>query len=102
MTHVTLIHPFEVKTNQEEAFLKAWHSVDDYMTKQKGFIETKLYRSLNNPNADSISFTNVALWENSESFMAAINQETFKLISKEVLTFSCGPKLYQAFYEAKA
>ncbi len=102
MNYVTLIHPFEVNINQEQEFLNAWNIVDKYMTEQKGFIKTKLYRSLSDPNAASVSFTNVAVWQSSELFMEAISQERFKLISREVLTFSSGPKLYQVFYQAKA
>lgn len=97
MKHMTLIHPFQVGTEHEQDFLNAWKKVDAYMKNQKGFIETTLYRGLAHPKLTAFSFVNVALWENTESFHAATSNDNFMLLAKEVLAFSRGPALYEAF-----
>jgi heme oxygenase (mycobilin-producing) len=97
MKYITLIHPFKVDAQQEQVFLNAWKSVDQYMQKQKGFIETKLHRSLNIDGLTTFSFVNIAFWENVESFHAAIRNDDFTLMVSDVLKFSCGPGLYEDF-----
>lgn len=97
MEPIVLIHPFKVSDEQEQEFLTAWQTVDHYMKKQKGFIQTKLHRSLNYNSLTAFSFVNIALWESVELFHAAISSKNFASLAKDVLRFSGGPGLYENF-----
>lgn len=99
MNTVTLINPFQVNTDQEQVFFNAWKAVHEYMKQQPGFIETKLHRSLDNDGTNQIYFINIAIWESKEAFLAVVRSTEFQTLSKAVLTFSLGPKLYEVFYE---
>jgi len=46
MTTVVLINPFEVPPENEEEFLKGWVAARDFMQRQKGYVATRLHRSL--------------------------------------------------------
>lgn len=97
MKPMTLIHHFQANSGQEEIFFNAWKTVHQYMEKQKGFIETKLHRSLNHDDLTKCSFVNIAFWESLESFRTAIDNDKFILLAKDVLRFSRGYELYEVF-----
>ncbi len=99
MKPIVLIHPFQVVAERENEFLNAWKTVDQYMKKQSGFIETKLHRSLNYNDLTNFSFVNIALWESSDAFRTAISNDNFIFLAKRVLEYSRSPGLYEIIDE---
>lgn len=97
MQPIYLIHPFQVNSDRINDFLNAWEIVDQYMKKQRGFLETKLHRALNYNDLPAFNFINIATWENANAFRNAISNNNFKSLAKHVLEFSRGPGLYEIF-----
>lgn len=92
-SEVVLINPFTVEPQNVEGFLKGWGVAADYLKKQRGFISTKLHRSLN-PDS-TFQFINIAIWESPQAFKAAVSTPTFRQIA-ENLPAKGDPGLYQS------
>lgn len=69
---VVLINAFEVPGGEDEAFLEGWERAREFLSRQEGYLSTKLHRSLS-PTAD-FRFVNIALWESAQAFQAATSQ----------------------------
>jgi heme-degrading monooxygenase HmoA len=68
---ITLINAFEItQVGKEDEFIQLWNETAHLMTKEPGFIDTKLHRSLD-PKA-RFQFVNIAHWENPETWQQAI------------------------------
>lgn len=80
MDSAILINPFEVPAGQEEAALRFWEQVANYMRRQPGFIATRLHKALS-PEA-RFTYVNIAEWESAEHFEAAISREEFKKLTE--------------------
>jgi heme-degrading monooxygenase HmoA len=91
---VVLINPFEVPEGKEEEFLRGWEAARDFMQRQKGYVATKLHRSLA-PTA-RFRFINVAEWETPADFQAALNHPDFVRL-REATPFAHYPSLYEVF-----
>jgi len=66
---VTLINAFEVPVSDETVFLEQWKRTSAQVQGQKGFIETKLHRALQDDAR--FLYVNVATWESEELYHAA-------------------------------
>ena len=88
---VILINPFEVAAERSEQFLRSWGKAADYMSRQPGFISTRLHRSLR-PDA-RFGFVNIAEWESPEHFMKAVGSPEFQNLAKG------SPPNFPALYE---
>lgn len=73
---VVLINAFEVPEAEDETFLAGWERQRDFLTRQEGYLSTRLHRSLS-PDA-SFRFVNVALWESAQAFRDATSRLEFR------------------------
>jgi heme-degrading monooxygenase HmoA len=92
MATVVLINPFEVPPGQEEEFLQGWETVRDFMQRQKGYVSTRLHRSLD-PTA-RFRFANVAEWESAADFQAVLRHPEFVQL-RNATPFAHYPALYE-------
>ena len=77
---VILINPFEVPGDvPDEQFLAGWQHAADYMSRQRGFIASRLHRALD-PDA-RFRFINIAEWESPHDFQAAVSTAEFREIA---------------------
>ena len=68
---VTLINPFEVSIDKENKCIELWNKAAEHLSKQEGFISTKLHKSISeNPK---FLYVNIAEWESPELFFKAIS-----------------------------
>jgi heme oxygenase (mycobilin-producing) len=89
---VILINPFELPEEaDDEQFLNGWQRAADYLSRQAGFVSTRLHRALA-PDA-RFRFVNVAEWESPQQFQAAVSSEEFHEIAKGAGSGS--PALYE-------
>jgi heme oxygenase (mycobilin-producing) len=92
MTNFVLINPFEVPENMDDdRFLEGWGRAADYMRSQPGFVGTQLHRAVS-PNP-RFRFVNVAEWESSQDFQAAVRSPEFQAMAAGT------PPNYPALYE---
>ncbi len=96
MANLVLINPLEVPESRDDEFIESWKAVRDFVSRRKGFVSTALHRSLN-PKA-RFRFVNVALWETSEDFRAAIGSEEFRELRKD-FPFRAYRELYEVIHE---
>ncbi len=96
MQTVILINSFEVPEGQEEQFLQAWHEAAEHLRHAPGFLSTRLHESLD-PQA-KFRFVNVAQWESSQHFQAALRTEAFQQIARK-MPFPAYPALYRVIAE---
>jgi heme-degrading monooxygenase HmoA len=73
---VVLINAFEVPEGEDDTFLQGWERAREFLSKQDGYLSTRLHRSLS-PGAD-FRFVNVALWQSAQAFQAATSQPEFR------------------------
>jgi heme-degrading monooxygenase HmoA len=92
MATVVLINPFEVSPEQEEDFLNGWETARNFMQRQKGYVSTRLHRSLD-PTA-RFRFINVAEWESATDFQAALNHPDFVKL-RNATPFPHYPSVYE-------
>jgi heme-degrading monooxygenase HmoA len=57
-----------------DAFLEAWTADSHFMKAQPGYISTQLHRGI----AGSSTFVNVAQWESTDAFRAAVTSPEFQ------------------------
>ena len=89
---VVLINPFEVPAGtDDEEFLGGWQRAADYMSRQPGFVSSRLHRALQ-PDA-RFRFVNVAEWASPQDFQAAVRTDEFREIAKGA--GSSSPALYE-------
>lgn len=67
---IILINPFTVPKDKLDEAIASWEKGRDSLSQQPGYISTKLHRSLS-PDAQYL-LINVAEWETTEQFKAAI------------------------------
>ena len=96
MANLVLINPLEVPEGRDDEFIESWKAVRDFVSRRKGFVSTALHRSLN-PKA-RFRFVNVALWDTSEDFRAAIGSEEFRELRKD-FPFCAYRELYEVIHE---
>jgi heme oxygenase (mycobilin-producing) len=88
---VILINPFEVPTGDDEAFLTGWERARELLATQRGYLGTRLHRSL---AAASFRFVNIARWSSPLMFSRAVQRPEFQEAAA-ALTFASHPALYQ-------
>lgn len=93
MGDVVFINCFEVPAGREEAFLKLWTQIDDYMRAQPGFQWRRLHRAL---HADTrLRYVNVAGWASAGEFEKA-HDDNFRRLQGQAgwAEFPALPALY--------
>ena len=96
MANVVLINPFEVPSGVSDTdFLAGWERAAAYMSRQQGFVGTRLHRALR-PDA-RFRFINVAEWESAADFQAAIATDEFRELARGGVAGS--PALYEVARE---
>ena len=92
MATVVLINPFEVPPENEAEFLKGWETARDFMQRQKGYVATRLHRSLD-PTA-RFRFINLAEWAAAADFHVALHHPEFVQL-RNATPFAHYPALYE-------
>lgn len=92
MAHVVLMNPFEVPEGKDEEFLTGWEAAKKFMERQKGYVSTRLHRSLD-PKA-RFRFINVAEWESPKDSYAALQNPEFAPL-RESVPFPHFPSIYE-------
>ena len=92
MATVVLINPFEVPQENEAEFLTGWETARDFMQRQKGYVSTRLHRSLD-PTA-RFRFINLAEWASAADFQAAVYHPAFVQL-RNATPFAHYPALYE-------
>jgi hypothetical protein len=85
---VKLIEAFEVPEGEDDAFLAGWGGARDVLATQRGYLGTRLHRSL--APAD-FRFVNVARWSSPLAFARALKQPA---LADAGLPFASHPALY--------
>lgn len=88
---VILINPFEVPAEHDERFLAGWQSVHDLLATQRGYLGTRLHRSLR-PN--EFRFVNIARWSSPLMFQRATQKPEFQELAA-AMPFPSHPALYE-------
>lgn len=89
---VVLINPFEVPANEDERFLAGWERARESLARQRGYLGTRLYRSLA-PDAD-LRFVDIARWSSPLAFSRAVQTPEYRGAA-EAMAFASHPALYQ-------
>jgi heme oxygenase (mycobilin-producing) len=92
MANVILINVFEVPAGRDGEFLQHWETARDFMQRQKGYVATRLHRSLN--DSARFRFINVAEWQTAADFQAAFSHLDFAKL-RETMPFAHDPSLYE-------
>jgi heme-degrading monooxygenase HmoA len=101
MGDVVFINCFEVPAGREEAFLKLWTQIDDYMRLQPGFQWRRLHRALSDETR--LRYVNVAGWASASQFGTA-HDENFRRLQAQAgwAEFPALPALYTVEDEVQA
>ena len=89
---VVLINAFEVPAGEDPAFVPGWERARDALRGQRGYLGTRLYRSLQR-DAD-FRFVHVAPWESVEAFGAALGRPEFRAAA-QAMSHRAHPALYE-------
>ncbi len=71
---IVLVNVFTLDKADEQAFLEAWRSDAEFMTRRPGFISTQLHRAI----GDSPTYLNYAVWQSTAEFRAAFTHPEFR------------------------
>jgi heme-degrading monooxygenase HmoA len=88
---VVLINPFEVPDGEGDRFLAGWDRARDALAEQRGYLGTRLHRSL---GPADFQFVNVARWSSPLMFARALARPEFQRAA-EAMPFPAHPALYQ-------
>jgi heme oxygenase (mycobilin-producing) len=88
---VILINLFEVAPSDDERFLAGWDLVRELLASQRGYLGTRLHRSL---AAASFRFVNIARWSSPLMFSRAV-QRPESQEAAAAMAFPSHPALYQ-------
>jgi heme oxygenase (mycobilin-producing) len=87
---VVLINPFEVPDGEDERFLAGWDRARESLTQQRGYLGTRLRRSL---GPAGLRFVNVARWSSPLMFARALERPEFRQAA-QAIPFPSHPALY--------
>ncbi|MGL4231571.1 MAG: antibiotic biosynthesis monooxygenase family protein [Casimicrobium sp.] len=79
---LVIVNRFVVPPEDESEFVKAWQSDRDWFAQQPGFVSARLIKGL----AGSHTFLNIAKWQSSEHFRAAVMQPEVREFTKKYPT----------------
>ena len=94
MAPVVLINPFEVPPEADEPFIAGWERARDFLSRQQGFLETALHRSLV-PEA-TFRFVNLAEIESVDAWRRLVSDPVFP---GRDMPFPAHPGLYEVHFE---
>ncbi|HZP30883.1 MAG TPA: antibiotic biosynthesis monooxygenase [Acidimicrobiia bacterium] len=87
---VTLINPFEVAPDDDEAFLAGWNRAREAVAGCPDYLGTRLHRAV---GAADFRFVNVARWSSPLAFSKAIGRPEFEQTAA-AMPFASHPALY--------
>ena len=93
MSVITVINSIEVPQGKEQEILDKLKLFSDYFSQQKGYIKSELHKAID-PNS-TYPLVNISIWQSSEDFETALNQESFKQVAKKAGDFTSHPRIYQ-------
>ncbi len=76
---LVIVNRFVVPPDDESEFVTAWQSDRDWFGQQPGFVSARLIKGL----AGSHTFLNVAEWQSSEHFRAAVSKPEVREFTKK-------------------
>jgi heme oxygenase (mycobilin-producing) len=88
---VILINAFEVPAEADEPFVAAWHQARDLLAAQRGYLGTRLHRSL---GPADFRFVNIARWSSPLAFSKAGGRPEFERAAS-AMPFGSHPALYE-------
>src|SRR4051794_38657588 len=88
---VVLINTFEVPAGADEPFLAGWHRARDVLATRRGYLGTRLHRSL---GPADYRFVNIARWSSPLMFSEAVGQPEFQQAAS-AMPFASHPALYE-------
>jgi heme oxygenase (mycobilin-producing) len=88
---VFLIEPFELPEHEDERFLAAWDRARDVHARQRGYLGTRLHRSL---GPADFRFVEIARWSSPLMVARARQRPEFQQAA-QALPFASHPALYQ-------
>ena len=92
---VLLIVGFDVPAGEDERFLAAWGHARELLAEQRGYLGTRLHRSL---TPADFRFVNVARWSSPLAFSRAVGQPDFQQAAR--MPFASHPALYQVIRDS--
>ena len=87
---VVLINPFAVPDGEDDAFLAAWDSAREALAGRRGYLGTRLHRSV---GPADFRFVDVARWSSPLMFAQATDRPEFRAAAAE-MPFASHPALY--------
>ena len=93
---VILINPFEVLAEHDVRFLAGWQAVRDLFANQRGYLGTRLHRSL---KTTDYRFVNNARWSSPLMFQRATQKPEFQEVAA-AMPFPSHPALYEVIRSA--
>lgn len=88
---VILIDPFEIAASDDERFLAGWERVRELLATQRGYLGTRLHRSL---AAASFRFVDIARWSSPLMYSRAVQRPEVQEAAA-AMAFPSHPALYQ-------
>jgi len=98
MSALIAINPFEVARGSEAEAVRLWDRVNEFMSRQPGFISARLYRAID--PAARFGLVTVAEWETAESFISALGSDGLATAAKGLDAFAHYPGLYEVIRTA--
>lgn len=92
LSDVVLINNFSVEKGREQQAIEAWEAARDFLSKQPGYISTKLHKSLSSDA--TYQLINVAEWESPALFKQAIGRMMKAKVFPKVEGLQNDPALY--------
>jgi heme oxygenase (mycobilin-producing) len=89
---VVLVNPFEVPEGDDERFLAGWERARAALTRQRGYLGTRLHRSA---GPADFRYVNLARWSSPLMFARAMAEPGFQEAAR-ALPFASHPALYLA------
>lgn len=72
MKQISVINSIEVPKGFEQQAIEIRDIYIEYFRRQKGFVSSTFYRSINDEN--TFNFVNIVVWDSYESFQAVVNK----------------------------
>lgn len=93
---VVLINPFEVPNEHDERFLVGWDRARDVLARQRGYLGTRLHRSL---GPADLRFVDIARWSSPLMFAKALARPDFRQQAAQAMPYASHLALYQVIRE---
>ncbi|MFJ5855746.1 antibiotic biosynthesis monooxygenase family protein [Enterobacter cancerogenus] len=76
--HLYVINPYFLGTKHFDNYIHMWDESAGHMENQPGFIQARLFKTMNNRN--KIKLVSIAEWESEETFLSKFDSDAFREI----------------------